>query len=126
MSPTTRARETGRRDQLLLEAARAALRGELALPPARVSRAAALLARTALEGIVDERLTHLGPGLSECSMRVRLICLRTLVDADEGAKAAWAYGGLSSACHHHAYELAPTATEVEYLIDAVAGLGRSD
>lgn len=30
-----------------------------------------------------------------------------------------AWSGLSRACHQHAFELAPTATEVEQLIDVV-------
>ncbi len=47
-------------------------------------------------------------------MRAQLICLRTyLGDADLAARAAHAWSALNGACHHHPYELAPTAPELQ-------------
>jgi hypothetical protein len=55
-------------------------------------------------------------------MRAKLICVRVLLDADRGRLASVAWAGLSSACHHHAYELAPTAGEVAHLLSMVDSL----
>lgn len=103
----------------LLASARAALDGGLSLPPARVTRAAGLLARTALERLVAGELTRRYPALGGASMRVQLICLSVLAGERIGAEAAWAWNALSSTCHHHAYELTPTAGEVEHLVRVV-------
>ena len=47
-------------------------------------------------------------------MRAQLICLRTyLGDAELAARAGHAWSALSRACHHHPYELAPTAWELD-------------
>jgi hypothetical protein len=52
--------------------------------------------------------------LQGCSMRAQLICLRTyLGDAELAARAGHAWSALSRACHHHPYELAPTAGELQ-------------
>ena len=43
-------------------------------------------------------------------MRTQLICLRSyLEDAPLAARAGHAWSALSRACHHHPYELGPTA-----------------
>ncbi|CRK61215.1 hypothetical protein [Alloactinosynnema sp. L-07] len=100
--------------------ARAVLDGDHAVPARHVARLAAALARQALEEAVEA----VGIGaMREASMRVRLIGLR--VDdrtAVVAADAALAWRGLSRACHHHSYELAPTVDEVGHLIDQVAAL----
>ena len=58
-------------------------------------------------------------------MRAQLICLRTyLGDADLAARAGHAWSALSRACHHHAYELAPTATELRAWFSVVDELIR--
>ena len=88
-------------------------------------RASALLARQALEASVQRLWRRRALDLPGCSMRVQLICLRIyLGDADLAARASHAWSALSRACHHHPYELAPTAGElrvwfgvVEELID---------
>jgi len=47
------------------------------------------------------------------SMRAQLICLRTyLGDTNLAARTGHAWSALSRACHHHPYELAPTAAEL--------------
>ena len=61
----------------------------------------------------------------DCSMRTQLICLRSyLEDAPLAARASHTWSGLSRACHHHAYELAPTSTELEDWFAVVGELVR--
>jgi hypothetical protein len=77
-------------------------------------RAAALLARQALElalaGLWAARPA--AAGLDHSSMRSQLLCLTAYLDADTATRAAYLYAALSRACHYHLYELAPTATEL--------------
>jgi hypothetical protein len=76
-------------------------------------RAAALLACRALEATMHRLWLRRTLDLQDRSMRVQLICLRTyLGDADLAARAGHAWSALSRACHHHPYELAPTAAEL--------------
>lgn len=104
----------------LLDHANAVLTGQHHIPRNQAARAAAVLARQALEdtvrglcdgwGITDQRVT----------MRTKLIMMRHLGDSITADLAAAAWCGLSSACHHHAYELTPTPAEIQSLIDQVA------
>jgi hypothetical protein len=88
-------------------------------------RASALLARQALEAAVRRLWEHRGLDLHGCSMRVQLICLRTyLGDVDLAARAGHAWSALSRACHHHPYELAPTAAELQAWLPVVEELIR--
>lgn len=76
-------------------------------------RAAALLARRALEDGLDEMWARRAPGLERASARAQLACLPDYLDDRElAAEAAYAWSSLSRACHHHAYELGPTAGEL--------------
>jgi hypothetical protein len=76
-------------------------------------RAAALLACRALEISVNRVWERRTLDLQGRPMRVQLICLRTyLGDTDLAARAGHAWSALSRACHHHPYELAPTAAEL--------------
>ena len=87
------------------------------------ARLAAVLTRQALEAIVDRRCTDIAPGVEDASMKVRLIVLYALAPDDESIrKLDYAWGRLSSACHHHAYELSPTVTEIRGLCESVAGV----
>jgi hypothetical protein len=106
----------------ILAHALAILDGTLELPKARSSRAAAVLARQALEDAVQALCREAGANLARASMRSRLLVLRMVLgdSVADTAEAAWA--GLSRACHHHAYELAPTESEVRHLIELVAVL----
>jgi hypothetical protein len=108
----------------LLTAAEAALDGNLSLPTGRATRAAALLTRTALERIVEDHVSGMAEGLRDTSGRVHFICLGTLAGEQVAGEAAWAWGVLSTACHHHAYELTPTTGEVRHLLDVVIDLRR--
>jgi hypothetical protein len=90
-------------------------------------RAAALLARNALEIAVDNYWARRRIPLESCPTFQQLICLREyLGDTDLAARVHHTWSALSRACHHHPYELAPTAEElgtwittVEELADAV-------
>ena len=85
------------------------------------NRMACWIARAALEEAVRERLQHRGLAAGTGSMRSLLTCFEVAYAKEphlvDGAEHAWA--GLSNACHHHAFELAPTATEAQRLIDTV-------
>jgi hypothetical protein len=89
-------------------------------------RAAALLARQALEASVGGLWERRTLDLKGCAMRAQLICLRTyLGDAELAARAGHAWSALSRASHHHAYELAPTAAELESWFSVVGELIRA-
>lgn len=79
------------------------------------SRMAAWLARSALEDGVVQRLDRLGHDTRLASMRSRLTCLSVL-DEECALDAEFAWSRLSGACHQHAFELAPNASEVRALL----------
>lgn len=83
------------------------------------SRAAALLGRMALEESVRAHVATLDGALPEASMRAQLLCLPYCVDPAVAARASTAWAGLSRACHAHPYELAPTAAELRWWLNAV-------
>lgn len=105
----------------LIDRARQLLAARHASVPAR--RGACWLARAALEDAVRELLhvRRFHPG--DASMRVQLACLESAYDempTSPAITARHAWAGLSEASHHHAYELAPTVSEVGHLIDLVS------
>ncbi len=76
-------------------------------------RAAALLARQALEESLDAYWTSKGLPLVSLSMRPQLICLERYLDEPTLATSVnHAWSALTHACHHHPYELGPTAGEL--------------
>lgn len=76
-------------------------------------RAAALLARQALEMAVDEYWASKRMALESCPTRAQLICLREyMADDDVSGQVHHAWNALSRACHQHPYELAPTVGEL--------------
>ena len=86
-------------------------------------RAAAFLARRALEASVLALWQRRMLDIEGCAMRAQLICLRTyLGDAELAARAAHAWSALNRACHHHTYELAPTAWELDDWFSVVGAL----
>jgi hypothetical protein len=88
-------------------------------------RASALLAIQALEASVERLWERHTLEFQGCSMRTQLICLRSyLDDAPLAARAAHAWAALSRACHHHPYELAPTARELQSWFTVVDELAR--
>lgn len=87
-------------------------------------RAAALLARQALEQAVDDFWRRRAPGVENCSGRAQFLCLRSYVDKRVAEEADHTWGALSRACHQHAYELAPTASELDrwmHNVDSIIG-----
>lgn len=106
-----------------LESAIAILDGHIRTPKTWAPRAAAIMARSHLEGVVVESCRRVGADVPEASMRSRLIIWRQLGDdaqAVEMASLAWA--GLSQACHQHAYELTPAVSEIRHLLGLVAAV----
>ena len=86
-------------------------------------RAAALLALQALQASVLRLWERHTLELQGCPMRTQLICLRSyLDDAPLAARTGHAWSALSRACHHHPYELAPTAAELRSWFSVVSEL----
>lgn len=93
-------------------------------------RAAALLARQVLEDALDHLWLAIHPGVIRAGRATQLTCLGLMI-TDPGlvadVRSAWA--SLSRACHHHHYELGPTAAELERWIHQterlVEALGRT-
>jgi hypothetical protein len=84
-------------------------------------RAAAFLARQALEAGLAQ-LWDSSPataGLSRCTTRSQLACLPDVLDAPTARRVAYVWAALTAACHHHAYELAPTAAELTSWFEAL-------
>lgn len=106
----------------ILDHARDVLVGKHRFPARNAPRAAALLARQALEQAVLDLCSERGAELACATMRSRLIALRGLAGDTIADLANIAWSGLSGCCHHHAYELGPTVGEVSHLIDRVAQL----
>ena len=55
-------------------------------------------------------------------MRAQLLCLGTYTDDDLADRISYAYTELTRACHHHPYELSPTAGEITGWLGDVAAL----
>jgi hypothetical protein len=86
-------------------------------------RAAALLARQAMEQGLDDYWRERGLALDEFGTRPQLICLREYLGDDALAgRAHHTWAALSEACHHHPYELAPGHAELTAWIDTVGEL----
>lgn len=77
-------------------------------------RAAALLARQALEAAMDELWAARAPEVANLSARAQLACLpEYLREPALAGEVAFTWSVLSDACHAHAYETGPTAEELE-------------
>lgn len=87
-------------------------------------RTAAFLIRAALEEELRAFWDRTEPGTAEASMRAQLLVLATTAPpgAETARDAAATWHALSRACHHHPYELAPTAAELRTWHTAVSGL----
>jgi len=87
-------------------------------------RAAALLARQALEAAMAD-LWAAKPQAAEmpsCTMRSQLLCLTAYLSPGPARRAAYLFAALSHACHYHPYELSPTAAELTGWLDQAAQL----
>lgn len=108
----------------LLAAAREVLQRPISATVGGWPRAVALLTRQALEKALEEfwKASPTAAGLSICTMRTQLTCLPTYLDGGLAHDVNYVWAALSSACHYHPYDLAPTAAELTRWIDAVATL----
>jgi hypothetical protein len=89
-------------------------------------RISALLALQALEASLLRLWDRRSLDLQGCSMRTQLICLRSYLDDSKlAARTSHAWSALSRACHHHPYELAPTAGELQSWLSVVGELVRA-
>ncbi|MXZ70763.1 MAG: hypothetical protein F4Z04_04540 [Acidobacteria bacterium] len=76
-------------------------------------RTAAVLGRQAIESALRQYWRLRQPGLEHCSSHAQLLCLVAYLNKKELAReTADAWATLSRACHHHPYELSPTAEEL--------------
>ncbi len=81
------------------------------------SRAAALLARQALEDALRRLFAAKAPGVEHLNLRAQLLCLPTYLAAgDLPRDVTYAWNALSRATHHHPYELDPTRDELSSLL----------
>lgn len=87
------------------------------------NRMAAWLARAACENAIRAHLDARGLDTGRASMKSQLICLEAL-DPELARRSESVWSQLSGACHHHAYDLAPTGPEVAGLIGEVETLAR--
>jgi hypothetical protein len=98
----------------LLAAARRLLDRPDAKTAAIWPRAAALLARQALEQGIDAYWRSKGMRLDALGTRPQLICLQAyLPDRELAARANDAWSNLTRACHHHPYDLPASPAELQ-------------
>ncbi|EHI14665.1 hypothetical protein [Mycolicibacterium thermoresistibile] len=107
----------------LLDYAEDALDGTVSLG-SRAPRTAAVLARCALEDWLNEQSADWcgPPDRGGPTTASKLVVLGTLHGSDVGEQVKRLWHGLSRACHHHAYELQPSAGEIQALIAQVRAL----
>lgn len=106
----------------LLVAADELLATPIASMAGRWPRAVALLTRQAIEGTLFDLWRAVSPGVEAAPMRAQLLVLRQSIAPAVAAEAEYAWAALSRACHHHPYELVPTATELGRWVEAAEGL----
>jgi hypothetical protein len=106
----------------LLDAAKGLMRQPDAPVDGIWPRAAALLARQALEMAIGELWASKreAAAMSGSSLRSQLLALMAYLDPGTASRAAYLHAALSHACHYHPYELAPTATELTGWLDQTA------
>src|SRR5258708_19090363 len=108
----------------LLEACRDLLRRPAFAGAGGWSRAIALLARQALEKVVEEcwKARPATAGLCHCARKTQSACLPFYLHPLLARDVGYVWSALSNVCHYHPYELAPTAAELGGWIEAVATL----
>lgn len=88
-------------------------------PPGTVSvwpRAAALLARQALEGRLERFWWQTAPGVERLNMRAQLNCLRAYASPSLASDFSYTWHALSRVTHHRPYALDPTRDELSSLL----------
>ena len=108
--------DAGAAPREILSRAEALLRSASTAPSAVRERAAALLARQALEAALADYWRRRSPGMVDCPTRAQIRCLDD-PSVEQRVSSCWAT--LSQACHHHPYELTPGADELAAALTAV-------
>jgi hypothetical protein len=75
-------------------------------------RAAALLARQALEVALKTFWSFTAAGMEAAPFKTQLLCLDGYIRPAVARQGYQTWSALSRACHHHVYELAPTRDEL--------------
>ncbi len=97
----------------VLSAAEALIRSSTTGGAGLWPRTAAALGRQAIEGALRQYWRLREPGLERCSSHAQLLCLIIYFgDRDLARRTSATWSALSRACHHHPYELNPTADEL--------------
>jgi hypothetical protein len=110
----------------LVSAARDLIRDDDIATAGLWPRAAALLARQGLELAMARLWEVTAPGLERTSTRCQLLCVGDMLnDRQLGGRATLTWQSLSNACHHRAYELPPTASELSLALEMVWDLAES-
>jgi hypothetical protein len=110
----------------LVSAARDLIRDDDIATASLWPRAAALLARQGLELAMARLWEVTAPGLERTSTRCQLLCVGDMLnDRELGGRATLTWQSLSSACHHRAYELPPTASELNLALEMVWDLAET-
>ena len=86
------------------------------LPTTQRTRAAALLARQALEQAVIATNAGIHGAMRHVrGFHTQLLCLPAATDDTVATETSLAWATLSRTCHHHPYEMAPTVAEMQHL-----------
>jgi len=97
----------------LIGAARDLIRIQDARTAGLWPRAAALLARQAIELTMARLWGWAAPGMERMPWRCQLLCLGPLLgDRELAGHVSTTWSSLTRACHHRIYELPPTAAEL--------------
>ena len=110
----------------LVSAARDLIRDDDIATAGLWPRAAALLVRQGLELAMARLWEVTAPGLERTSTRCQLLCVGDMLnDRQLGGRATLTWQSLSNACHHRAYELPPTASELNVALEMVWDLAEA-
>ena len=85
-------------------------------------RAAALLARQALERALADYWDSRLPGAERLNMRAQLNCAHIYLGGQLAGELTYTWYALSRATHHHPYELDPTREELSSLVQSASRL----
>ncbi|MBL1067449.1 hypothetical protein [Streptomyces sp. 7-21] len=96
-----------------------------ALAPGTRARAAAALLRLALDETMNGYWRRISPGMTRSKGRTKMLCLAYYAGPQVARRWYAVWAALSSACHHHSYELPPTPAEIRARVPDVAELIRS-
>ena len=88
-----------------------------------VRRAAALVARQALEELVDVLWQQRGLGdMADASMRTQLLCLRDVLEPELAGSVSWNWGTMSTVSHDRGYAMVPSVQQIEHCLEAALEL----